>query len=697
MKSSIKFKMKLNRKIKKKTGFTLVELLSVLVIMGVILLLAIPSVLKLLHNDTDKKLQSLLKVTLEASEIYIDQYKKGFIASNDKYNFNYENLLLNNYIKEEDIHCSGTIQATRKKGNNFTYSAYLMCKDKKGNTIHNNVNDLPPGGIGIYGKFIVDYIVKLNSASGSKYNFNYTKENIYNEFLAYDLERPGTTSGISKFVYSFNNRDWIDLAVNETTGIGSFVLNSTYVGKIYFKAYDLHGNVSETLSYNIKIDKIAPTGTISLSRNGGDFNSLNVKVSLSAKDNTNGSGVKQMCVQESSNVNTCNWINYTTSKNLTLSGTLDGKPRRVYAWFKDAVGNIVQAKSGTNDGTTGAGYTPYKEGTEVNMSGWSNCDKPCGGGIKRKTATDKYTGKIIPEKEQKQSCNTQSCCSSTVISGYSSCNKTCGGGVQTVYKKSVYNGQACPSTTQACNTHPCESPDDYEWSKERACDKDKFQAIIDEPEKFKKFIEESAFRNAMYDCSQVTSSLLRKSDTAWAALKKSSRYQLVSGQGKSASCTCYYNKESSGAMRTCSKPACSYEYEKFVSGTIYNGKVLVLSASTNHYLSKTYDYDGFGNWDDSGRTWDKFGWSSFLFGSGNDISEYSGWGVCNRTTTGDINREDCISSSTWAEKYNRQAIFLPSLRVGLYRGVNQTYNASSNDRDANFYYDGMVYVQIFKI
>lgn len=695
MKASPKFKVKLTKKLKRKTGFTLVELLSVLVIIGVILLIAIPSVSKLLHNDTDKKLKSLLKVTLEASDIYIDQYKKGFLDTHDKYNFNYETLLINNYVKEEDIHCSGTIQATRKKGNNFTYKAYLICKDKKGNTIHDNEKDLPPGGIGIYGKFIVDYVVKLNNAYGSKYNFNYTKENIYNEYLAYDLERPGTTSGISKFVYSFNNRDWINLQVNEKTGIGSFILSNTYVGKVYFKAYDLHGNESETLSYNVKIDKISPTGTISVARNGGSYNSLNVKATLNAKDNTNGSGVKQMCVQESSNVNVCSWISYATTKNLTLSGTLDGRPRKVYAWFKDAVGNIASATS--SNSSPGAEYIPYKEGTEVIMSNWSNCDKSCGGGIRRKTATDKYTGKIIPEKEQRQTCNTQDCCSSVVVSGYSSCNKTCGGGTQIIYKKSVFDGRTCPSASRSCNTHPCESPDNYEWSKERACDETKFQAIIDDPTKFKSFIEYQAFRNAMYDCSDVTSSLLRKSDTAWDALKKSSRYQLVSGQGKSASCTCYYNKESKSAMRTCNKPACSYEYQDFVSGTIYGGKVLILSASANYHISRSYDYDGFGNWDDSGRTWDKFGWTSFLFGSGDDISEYSGWGECNKTTTGDIDRENCSSSPTWAERYNRQAIFLPSLRVGLYRGVNQTYDADSNDRDVNHYYDGMVYVQIFKI
>ena len=369
------------------------ELLTVLVIIGIVLVIAIPSVSKLTHNSDNKKLDSLINMALEASDVYVDNYKKSFTENYDKYNFKYQTLLDNNLLKEEDIHCSGTIQATRKKGNNYTYNAYLMCKNKNGKEIYNNESELPDGGISIYGKFIMEYNVKLNDASGAKYNFDFTKENLYNEFVAYDLERPGTSAGISKFEYSFNGNDWTETIADSNSGVGSFTLTNTYNGKIYFRAYDLSGNSSETVEYTVKVDKTAPTGTITVARNGGSYDSLSVKATLSSTDNTDGSGVKQMCVQESSDVTKCSWVTYATSKALTLSGTLNGVARTVYVWYKDGVGNISDRKSAT--------YTPYTECSQVNIA--TTCSKTCGGGIK--AATDKYTGKACPSKNQ--ACNTQ--------------------------------------------------------------------------------------------------------------------------------------------------------------------------------------------------------------------------------------------------------------------------------------------------
>ena len=133
-----------------------------------------------MYNQNEKKLKALIDAALKASNVYIDDYKNSFVDDYDKYNFQYESLLSVNYVKEEDIHCTGTMQATRKKGNNFTYSAYLMCKDKQGNVIHDNTNKLPEGGVSIMGKFIIDYTVKLNNSSGARYNHNYTRENVYN-------------------------------------------------------------------------------------------------------------------------------------------------------------------------------------------------------------------------------------------------------------------------------------------------------------------------------------------------------------------------------------------------------------------------------------------------------------------------------------------------------------------------------------
>ena len=608
------------------------ELLTILVIIGIVLVIAIPSVSKLTHNSDIKKLDNLISMTLEASDVYVDNYKKSFTENYDRYNFKYQTLLDNNLLKEEDIHCSGTIQATRKKGNNYTYNAYLMCKDKNGKEIYNNESELPDGGISIYGKFIMEYNVKLNDASGAKYNFDFTKENLYNEFVAYDLERPGTSAGISKFEYSFNGNDWTETIADSNSGVGSFTLTNTYNGKIYFRAYDLSGNSSETVEYTVKVDKEKPTGTITVARNGGSYNSLNAKATLSSTDNTDGSGVKQMCVQESSDITKCSWVSYATSKNLTLSGTLNGATRTVYAWYKDGVGNISDIKSAT--------YTPYTECSQVNIA--PNCSKTCGGGIK--AATDKYTGK------------------------------------------------ACPSKNVACNTQSCERPDDYTWSKNIACDVNKLKEVINNG-KFKNYIEYQQFRNALYDCREVSESAMNS--TAIAAMRSSSRYQLISTTGKSKTASC---KETESTNCSRSKYKDPWYYAADYVNTAYNGKVFVISTSSDASFPS-----GFSSTPNDDKDCD-------------DVYAYCEW--YNKSGTKERYNEFWIffappggnklivgASRVWDKRKDGYGIdvrtFFPSLGAVTVRTSDEHVYTRDGDwrysKYSTYYSGGRVYIQIFKI
>lgn len=85
--------------LKRQNAFTLVELLTVLVIIGIILAITIPNVARLMYNQNDKKLHALIDSALKASDVYIDNYKKSFVDLYDKYNFQYESLLGVNYVK----------------------------------------------------------------------------------------------------------------------------------------------------------------------------------------------------------------------------------------------------------------------------------------------------------------------------------------------------------------------------------------------------------------------------------------------------------------------------------------------------------------------------------------------------------------------------------------------------------------------
>ena len=58
-----------------KKGFTLVELLVVIVILGVIMAIAIPSITSSIERSKDKQKEQIIKLIVSAGELYVDKHK----------------------------------------------------------------------------------------------------------------------------------------------------------------------------------------------------------------------------------------------------------------------------------------------------------------------------------------------------------------------------------------------------------------------------------------------------------------------------------------------------------------------------------------------------------------------------------------------------------------------------------------------
>ena len=58
-----------------KRGFTLVELLVVIVILGVIMSIAIPSITSSIERSKDKQKEQIIKLIVSAGELYVDKHK----------------------------------------------------------------------------------------------------------------------------------------------------------------------------------------------------------------------------------------------------------------------------------------------------------------------------------------------------------------------------------------------------------------------------------------------------------------------------------------------------------------------------------------------------------------------------------------------------------------------------------------------
>lgn len=127
---------------KKNAGFTLVEMLVVLAIMGLILIMAFPAVNQLIKRNQNKKYIYHEQAMIEAAKLYLDQYEADIVGKGwyGCFEITYQQLLDSKLLKsfqEENIECNisgNKVRITKQnknKNKKSSYQAYLQCKDIK--------------------------------------------------------------------------------------------------------------------------------------------------------------------------------------------------------------------------------------------------------------------------------------------------------------------------------------------------------------------------------------------------------------------------------------------------------------------------------------------------------------------------------------------------------------------------------------
>ncbi|MFA5602873.1 MAG: Ig-like domain-containing protein [Bacilli bacterium] len=119
----------MGKKIRKKKGFTLVELLGVVVVLSLVLLIAVPSVSNIIKNSKEK---TFLKTQLSVEEAARNYYALNKDMVDFEESIAYIPLSdINNYI--EDVRdpngkkCTGRIKVIEGKNDTYTYKAELDC------------------------------------------------------------------------------------------------------------------------------------------------------------------------------------------------------------------------------------------------------------------------------------------------------------------------------------------------------------------------------------------------------------------------------------------------------------------------------------------------------------------------------------------------------------------------------------------
>ena len=469
---------------KSENGFTLIELIVAISIMGVLLIVALPQVQKIQAANKDRKYQAYEKSMVASSKLYIDSYAKDLFGNNNSgcVRIKYSELKNKNLIKDfssKDISCANdneTYIEVRKVLDEYKYKINMVCKDTKKNKQVYKAQEItgPEGSCSLDPDLEAPKITVTPANTNSKW---YNSKNLAvkikvsdvsglnsNIAVKYDWYNQTTGKTTVNSSHSFKNKKGVE-QVSYTIPTSKMPSDAGGIYKLTVTPDASKGNgvqdalgnktLTETEAKEYWIDNQAPTLSGSVTSTDSRFQSKSVKVNLTASDNFTPTSSLKVYISNTGYQTGGSWRNYSTSMDWTLSGSYDGGRRTVYVTIKDLAGNTTSRSFP---------YTIYSQcSSKVDDGYWydtGSCNRSCGGGTKpqRIDQKDAYlSGVSCGSRTRTAQCNTQSCCSRVNYYDGTSCSAACGSGTKNQVAYSYYDGSRCSaydlsSGGSYCNT-----------------------------------------------------------------------------------------------------------------------------------------------------------------------------------------------------------------------------------------------------
>lgn len=377
---------------KNNKGFTLVELLVTVAILGIVTMMSFPLIRNISNSNNNSKYKAYLDSVVNGAKLYVDSYSIDMFGNQDTgCDFvTFDDLLSHNLVKDfdmNDITCntSSTFVEVSKNGDKYTYKGYLGCTNK--NSPGTLVYSLPNNGeennpsstcVNVTSTGTINFSLDNTPSSASLSSHALKKRTLkvvlsgtaginagFNVYYGWSEDRTGS---------DIPNADWKPLLFGHVPTIeqqkaklkanqGPITTKSNFVdtpdgltGSYYLVVrtndlMDVYGskwtNEYGSDTYGLGpfiLDNTPPVfdSSSSILSTASGYNNKTPKLALNVTDNYSSDREMKMCVSYSSYCN--DFVNYDAKKQLGQINKLDynGTTHTVYVTVKDLAGNIAQ-------------------------------------------------------------------------------------------------------------------------------------------------------------------------------------------------------------------------------------------------------------------------------------------------------------------------------------------------------------------